>query len=104
MVTSSSCRVNGYFKDGSNYEECQTACLNELTCIGFAISNDGFKFPNRCYIHGSMSSKASWRSYPQEFIEISTTDARWKGVDCYRKIGNLFILILVEFWDISVVK
>ena len=87
-ISTSSCRVNGYSKDGSNYHECKTECLNELTCVGFSISNGAYAHPNRCIVYGTVSSKVGWSSEPNNYFDIQTTSGG-NGVDCYKKPGNV---------------
>ena len=86
-ISSSSCRVNGYWKDESNYEECKTECISDLACIGIAVSDDTYNYPNRCYVYGTVSSKVGWNSYLQNYFDVHTSTGR-NGVDCYRRQGR----------------
>ena len=89
-----SCRINGYYKDGSTYQECKTTCLNESTCIGFAISEQTYiAAPNRCYVYGNISfedGQIGWIAYPKNYFDIQTSTTS-VGVHCYRTKGNYFV-------------
>ena len=51
------CRVDGFFKDNVDFDECITSCLQEPTCTGIGYSNDQHgSVPNRCFVHGNTSS------------------------------------------------
>ena len=58
-----SCRINGYRKESSNYDECKSTCENNLHCTGFAITDSAYRYAlpgditlNECYIYGNFSS------------------------------------------------
>ena len=81
------CRINGYFKDESNSNECKLKCSNEASCAGYAISNEQYSYPNRCYVYGHFSSADSfseWNSYPQHhFIPSKTATNGDNKVECF---------------------
>jgi len=85
----SACRIDGYFKDKSNSAECRTACLQELSCTGYAISTKQFSSaPNRCYVYGNISSTdtfSDWNifSNSQQFLPV--TSSFNINVGCWRR-------------------
>ena len=102
-----SCRVNGYYKNDSNYLECKTACINEPACIGFSISDETFeKEPDRCFVYGDISSnivETGWTAYPQNYNDIHTSNTN-EGVYCYKikiSAGNLSALPIIATNKIS---
>ena len=94
-VNKDTCRVNGYYKNGTNYQDCRATCLNESTCTGFAISEHTFDVePNRCFIYGNISFNnelSGWIASPSKYFDIHTS-YKDGGGRCYKmKIkGNNF--------------
>ena len=89
-VTSKSCRVNGFYKVESSHQECSTECLRETTCVGFAISEETYKYPNRCYVYGNIWQENvpdGWMEYHQEHFDIHMSSGSI-GVTCYKRIGS----------------
>ena len=88
-ITSPSCRVNGYYKDESSYQECHTTCLEQASCVGFAISESTYSNPNRCYVYVNswqQIAPSGWFEYAKLYFDIHTSSNR-NGVMCYR-IGS----------------
>ncbi len=86
-VRSSSCRVNGYYKHGSSYQECSLTCLGHTSCAGFAISESTYRLsPNKCYVHGSFSQQNTpygWVEHPNLNFDVHTS-SNHSGVMCYK--------------------
>ena len=85
------CRVDGYFKDDVDFNECLMGCLQEPTCTGFAYSNDQHsKVPNRCFVHGNTSlagAFSDWDTFSvlQEFLPSKAS--RHENSKCWRRKG-----------------
>ena len=85
------CRVDGYFKDDVEFDECIMGCLQEPTCTGFAHSNEQHsKVPNRCFVHGNISwtdSFSDWDTFSvlQEFLP--TKASGHENSNCWRRKG-----------------
>ena len=88
-VTSNSCRVNGFYKDESSHHECSTECLRNTSCVGFAISEETYGVPNRCYVYGRIWQQNvpdGWMEYQQQHFAIFTSSGHI-GVTCYKRTG-----------------
>jgi len=85
----SACRIDGYFKDKSNSVECRTACLQELSCTGYAISTKQFSSaPNRCYVYGNISSTdtfSDWNIFSNSQKFLPATSSKNINVGCWRR-------------------
>lgn len=93
-VKSSSCRLNAYLKRNSNYEECKAYCFDESTCSGFAISAPTYRYSNRCFLYGNISSETitysnGWTTYPRNAYppEVIKTSGE-KGIRCFKRAGK----------------
>ena len=85
-VASSSCRVNGFWKDNSNENECMNACENAAECVGYAFSNSGnSNAPNTCYVYGSscINTPSGWNNFEYSNYEIVRSSGQ-QNVQCYR--------------------
>ena len=89
----SPCKVNGYYKDESNPDECRRLCLKESSCTGYAISTPQFDVaPNRCFIHGNIaptdnfSTNGKWNIQSQ-YLVPTTTDGGVKR-QCWQRKGT----------------
>jgi len=84
-VASISCRVNGFYKDNSNENECKDTCENTAECVGYAISSSAYSTPNRCFVHGgsSMNTPSGWKNFDRTNYEIGHSSGH-NGVQCYR--------------------
>ena len=100
-VSDKICPINGYGKDPSSYDECKSACDNEIDCTGFAISNDIYRVPNRCGVYGNLTSvnvakwtnPGAWFAKPQStygFIgfEVFSSNGQ-SGVRCFKKLEEI---------------
>eukprot|EP00493_Phyllostaurus_siculus_P025287 UN25631 len=85
------CRVNGFWRDNSNENECMGACDTTHGCLGYAISNSAYDYPNRCYIYGSSSMSpefpSHWNTYDQQNYEI-TQSSGYANVQCYKIVTS----------------
>merc|ERR1719336_2261965 len=81
---SSSCKVNGFRKDNSNFDECFATCLATVGCVGFAISDADHSYPNRCYVHGlqDIAVPSGWTPYVKSHYVIEQASGANK-VSCY---------------------
>jgi len=81
---SSSCKVNGFRKDNSNFDECFSTCLATEGCVGFAISDADHSYPNRCYVHGmqGIAVPSGWTPYVKSHYVIEQASGANK-VSCY---------------------
>ena len=91
-ITNRNCRVNGFYKDGSSYQDCSTTCLTEIACVGFALSDETSAFPNRCFVYGNIwqqNTSSGWVESPQQYFDIHTSNKQ-RAVTCYSipYIGN----------------
>ena len=90
--------INGYSKTKSDYDECKFVCENESACIGFAISNSTYDYPDLCYVHGNFSyadvddwaNPGAWSANPISTygfkgFEVDSSSG-YAGVQCYRRI------------------
>merc|ERR1712154_132118 len=86
--------LNGFRKENSNSTECKLACANEPSCMGYAISSQSHKFPNRCYIYGNIQPifdnydeysafYSEWEWYPNDYFVPTKSDGQ-KNVGCYK--------------------
>ena len=100
------CRVNGYFKDKVDSDECRLACLNETSCSGFGTSSEGHSsFPNRCYVHGNISTSerfSEWQVFRQQHY-IPTKSSGDINTFCWRRKGkknhkSAFILYICSIY------
>ena len=93
------CRVDGYFKDQVDFNECLKSCLEEPTCTGFAYSNEQHhKVPNRCFVHGNTSwtgSFSDWDTFSvlQEFLP--TKASGHENSKCWRRKGMQVLYIII---------
>merc|ERR1712241_1537802 len=81
---SSSCKVNGFRKDNSNFDECFSTCLATEGCVGFAISAADLSSPNRRYVHGmqGIAVPSGWTPYVKSHYVIQQASGANK-VGCY---------------------
>ena len=94
-VTDSACRINGYYKDDSNDNDCKLICLNETSCTGYVISDipSNVYYANRCFIYGNISStypfsESEWNTFQKQFfIPSKTKTSGTDNVKCYRRNG-----------------
>ena len=96
-IKKSSCRLNAYKKQSSNYDECKSACNNEVDCTGFAISDSSYFYPNRCYMYGNLTSenKANWANpgkwrpshHSTNDNEVHTSSGDW-GARCFKSLAK----------------
>ena len=89
-IKNSTCRVNAHGKLQSNYQECRTTCLNETSCVGFAISAQTYAYPNRCFVYGKFSPEnilPGWKKYRNSYFDVHTA-SKHGGILCYRKSIN----------------
>ena len=89
----SPCHVNGYRKDGSNSRECRSSCLQERSCTGYAISTQQHPYPNRCYVHGNISSMNSFSGWNiwQKPHSVPTYSSGSANVECWRRTTGIKI-------------
>ena len=91
------CRVDGFWKNNIDLDECMTSCLQEPTCTGIGHSNDKHgSHPNHCYVHGntaSMNRFSEWhldksyksgKTYP---YKKPNTSSGQKDTKCWRRKG-----------------
>ena len=86
--------MNGYFKDKSTRDECETICLQEPLCSGFAVSTDKHHNPNRCYIHGNISSSdifSGWEYVQSQHFVPGTTSGEFDS-SCWRRPKGKIII------------
>ena len=87
-VAYQACRINGYFKDESNPDECKAACLKEESCTGYAISKEPHSYANRCYVYRHIPSTESfpkWTVFRQHHFVPSLTKTNGDdNVECFR--------------------
>ena len=109
-VTDDECRVNGYYKDESNSDECKEACISHIpSCTGYAISGQSYKYPNRCYIYGNINpgqwqwqsdngwEQMEWTDPASHFVPSLTQTIEREGLACFRRnvvSGTVQILII----------
>ena len=86
------CYLNGFYKDGSNYNECRQTCSNDLSCNGFAIAKDAFQYEdeyaNRCYVYGAFgtSVRSGWGNVQHpNFVPSDTKSSGDQNVRCFRR-------------------
>ena len=94
-----SCKLNGYRKESSNYDECKTTCNDESACTGFSISDSADEYPNRCYVYGDVAKFSGnfaesndWTEYlryPKDIKTIFKIESSTGGdekVLCFKRI------------------
>ena len=91
------CRVDGFFKDNVDFDECITSCLQEPTCTGIGYSNDQHgSVPNRCFVHGNTSSTnrfSEWYEFSRSQETLPTTSSGHENSKCWSRKGiNSYIL------------
>ena len=88
------CYVNAYRKESSTYDECKIACNNHSDCIGFAISDGTFTYPNRCYVYGQLpgfvpylTNPNVWQQHPiSKITKIRSSSGGDSDVRCFKKL------------------
>ena len=91
VIKDRQCRVDGFFEDNIDFDECKTACLQEPTCTGFSYSNEQHsKAPNRCFVHGNISSAegfGNWDAFSvlQKFLPAKSSGH--ENSKCWRRKG-----------------
>ena len=94
-----SCKVNGYRKDSSSYDECKITCNDESACNGFAVSDSSYGYPNRCYVYGdeakfsqTITNSNDWTKYlryPEDIktiFKIESSGGVDQKVRCFKRI------------------
>ena len=85
------CRVDGFFKDNVDFDECITSCLQEPTCTGIGYSNDQHgSVPNRCFVHGNTSSTnrfSEWYKFSRSQETLPTTSSGLENSKCWSRKG-----------------
>ena len=85
------CRVDGFFKDQVDLDDCRKACLQEPACTGFAYSNElHSKVPHRCFVHGSTSSTnkySEWNTFAISQKLLPSKSSGHENSNCWRRKG-----------------
>ena len=90
------CKINQFYKSSSNFDECKSACENEIACTGFDISW-GKKY---CTIYGNISSvnvdtwknPDDWRhiyrfTFGYEGFKVNSSTGKW-GASCFKRLDE----------------
>ena len=91
MKNDRKCRVDGFFNDQVDFDECRTVCSLEPECTGFAYSNEHHnKVPNRCFVHSNTSSTdkfSEWDTFSVSQKVLPATSSGHKNSNCWRRKG-----------------
>ena len=97
-VNAGGCRTNSYWKQPLDYNKCMNYCINEASCVGFAIAHPSHNsYPGRCYVYGDISSdkhistSKGWKRFPpgspSRFFKVIKASGA-SGVRCFKRSGN----------------